>query len=178
VASGQGKSDTAFNPKVRKTSNEDSLDLLDLWPWLHGATLRIWSSSKLTTHVNCQSEVGWYLMTTPLPKRNVAGSFKATTSTNQCLVSSPSTSATSVLESKLLAPSESLETTEETGREKRKRDPSPLNQTVMADDAAECQGGSTAAEPPLERQYSNKRVKRSFDVQRVQRVRYDGRILS
>jgi len=27
-----------FNPKIRKTTNEDSLDLLDLWPWLHGAT--------------------------------------------------------------------------------------------------------------------------------------------
>ena len=101
----------------------------------------------------------------------MAGSFKATASPNQCLVSSPSTSATSALESKLPAPLESLETTEETGRQKRKRDPSALNQTVMADDAASCQGGSTAAEPPLEGQYSNKRVKRRFDVQRVQRVR-------
>ena len=53
---------------------------------------------------------------------------------------------------------------EETRQQKRERDPSPLNQTVMADDAASCQSGSTAAEPPLERQYSNKRVKRSADV--------------
>jgi len=168
VASGQVKSDTAFNPMVRKTPNEDSLDLLDLWPWRHGATSRIWSSSKLTTHVNCQSAVGWYLMTTPKKfETSVAGSFKATPSTNQCLVSSPSTSASSVLGSKLPASSESLETTEETGRQKRKRDPSPL---VMADDAASCQGRSTAAEPPLERQHSNKCVKRSSDVQTVQRV--------
>jgi len=173
VAGGQVKSDTTFNPKVRKIPNEDSLDFLDLWPWLHGATSRI---SKLTTHVNCQSEVGLDDDSASEKKfeTNMAGSFKATTSTNQCLVSSPSTSATSVLESKLPAPSEPLETTEETGRQKRKRDPSPLNQTVMDDDAASCQGGSTAAEPPLERQYSDKRVKRGFDVQRVQRVRYDG----
>jgi len=67
---GQVESDTDFNPKVRKTSNEDTLDFLDSWSWLHGATSRIWSSSKLlTTHLNCHREVGWYLMTTTLPKK-------------------------------------------------------------------------------------------------------------
>ncbi len=62
-------------------------------------------------------------------------------------------------------PSELLETTERTIRQKRERDPSPLNRTVTADaDVASCQAGSPVAEPLLERQYSNKRVKRSADV--------------
>jgi len=114
-------------------------------------------------------------MTTPPPKRNSRQTWRAASKQLPAQInvsrifaepqqSTPSTSATSVLESKLPAPSELLETTEEKRRQKRERDPSPMNQAVTADDAASCQGGSTAAEPPLERQYSNKRVKRSADV--------------
>ena len=114
-------------------------------------------------------------MTTPPTKRNSIQTWRAPSKQSPAQInvsrifaepqqSTPSTSATSVLESKLPAPSELLETTEERRRQKRERDPSPMNQAVTADDAASCQGGSTAAEPPLERQYSNKRVKRSADV--------------
>ena len=48
------------------------------------------------------------------------------------------------------------------------RDQSPLNQIVTADaNVTSCQGGSTVAEPPLERQYSNKRVDQSADVPEI-----------
>jgi hypothetical protein len=114
-------------------------------------------------------------MTTPPPKRNSIRTWRAPSKQSPARINvsrifaepqqfTPPTSATSVLESKLPPPSELLETTEEARGQKRERDPSPLNQTVTADDAASCQGGSTAAEPPLERQYSNKRVKRSTDI--------------
>lgn len=114
-------------------------------------------------------------MTTPPPKRNSRQTWRAPSKQLPAQInvsrifaepqqSTPSTSATSVLESKLQPLSELLETTEETRQQKRERDPSPMNQTVTAGDGASCQGGSPAAEPPLERQYSNKRVKRSADV--------------
>ena len=114
-------------------------------------------------------------MTTPPPKRNSRQTWRAPSKQLPAQInvsrifaepqrSTPSTSATSVLESKLPPLSELPETTEETRRPKRERDPSPMNQTVTAGDGASCQGGSPAAEPPLERQYSNKRVKRSADV--------------
>jgi hypothetical protein len=114
-------------------------------------------------------------MTTPPPKRNSRQTWRAASKplpaqTNVSRIfaepqqSTPSTSASSVLESKLPPASELLETSEGTIRQKRERDASPLNQTVTAEDATSCQDGSTAAEPRLERQYSNKRVKRSADV--------------
>ena len=115
-------------------------------------------------------------MTTPPPKKNPIKTWRAPSKQSPAQINvsrifaepqqfTPSTSATSVLESKLPAPSESLETTEQTRRQKRERDPSPLNQTVTTNaDVASCQGGSTAAEPLLERQQSYKRVKRSAHV--------------
>ena len=113
-------------------------------------------------------------MTTPPPKRNSIQTWRAPSKQSPAQINvsrifaepqqfAPSTSATSVLESKLPPPSESLEA-EETKRQKRERDPSPLNQAHTADSAASHQGGSTAAVPPLARQYSNKRVKRSADI--------------
>ena len=115
-------------------------------------------------------------MTTPPPKRNPIQTWRAPSKQSPAQINvsrifaepqqfTPSTSATSVLESKLPVPSELLDTTERTIRQKRERDPSPLNRTVTADaDVASNQGGSPVAEPLLERQYSNKRVKRSADV--------------
>jgi len=114
-------------------------------------------------------------MTTPSPKKNPIQTWRAPSKQSPARInvsrifaepqqSTPSTSATSVLESKLPPPPELLETTEETRRLKRERDPSPLNRAVTADDVTSCHGGSTAAEPRLEEQYSNKRVKRSADV--------------
>src|SRR5258706_7008182 len=100
---------------------------------------------------------------------NVASTFKAITSTNQCLShlrrAPPIDIRDSLLEWKLPASSELLETTERTIQQKRERDPSPLDQTVTANaDVVSRQGGSTVAEPLLERQYSNKRAKQRVDV--------------
>ena len=86
--------------------------------------------------------------------------------------SAPSTSATSVLESKLPPPAELLEMSEELRRQKRERDPSPLGQAVAygaadADDTASRLCGSSASALPQERQHPNhpnKRVKRSADA--------------
>ena len=120
--------------------------------------------------------IRWTPMTTPPPKKNPIQTWRAPSKQSPAQINvsrifaepqqfTPSTSATSVLESKLPAPSELLETTEQTRRQKRERDPSPLNQTVTTNaDVASRQDGSTAAEPLLERQHSNKRVKRSADV--------------
>ena len=118
----------------------------------------------------------WTLMTTQPPKKNPIQTWRAPSKQSPAQINvsrifaepqqfTPSTSATSVLESKLPAPSESLETTEQTRRQKRERDPSPLNQTITTNaNVASRQDGSTAAEPLLERQHSNKRVKRSADI--------------
>jgi len=115
-------------------------------------------------------------MTTPPTKRNSIQTWRAPSKQSPAQINvsrifaepqqfAPSTSATAVLESKLPPPSELLDITEETRRQKRERDPSPVNQAVTATDVAPCQHGRpTPAAPPLERQYSNKRVKRSTDV--------------
>jgi len=115
----------------------------------------------------------WTTTTTPPPKRNPIQTWRAPSKQSQAQINvsrifaepPPSTSATSLLEWKLPASSELLETTERTIRQKRERDPSPLDQTVTANaDVVSRQGGSTVAEPLLERQYSNKRAKQRVDV--------------
>ena len=122
-------------------------------------------------------------MTTPPPKRNPIQTWRAPSKQSPAQINvsrifaepqqfAPSTSATSVLESKLPPPAELLEASQESRGQKRERDTSPLNQAVAAvaagaDDAASRQRGSPASAPPLERQHSNhsnKRVKRSADV--------------
>jgi hypothetical protein len=114
-------------------------------------------------------------MTTPPPKRNSTQTWRAPSKQSPAQINvsrifaepqqfAPSTSATSVLESKLPPPPELLERTEETRRQKRERDPSPLNQAVMTNDATAHQSASTSGASPLEQRYSNKRVKRSANT--------------